>query len=114
MLPPSLFRARSVVGAHLFTALLYGPFTVMLTLIPFVMIRGAHLPTLVAGLAFIPLQVLITMISPLAGMLCRQFGRRLPLFAGGAVAALGCAMTLRVGSNAPYWAANCPPIPLPA
>jgi MFS family permease len=57
MLPPSLFASRSVVGANLFTALLYGPFTVMLTLIPFVMIRGAHLPTLVAGLAFIPLQV---------------------------------------------------------
>ena len=50
MLPPSLFASRSVVGANLFTALLYGPFTVMLTLIPFVMIRGAHL---VAGLAFI-------------------------------------------------------------
>jgi hypothetical protein len=44
-------------------------------LIPFVMIRGAHLPTLVAGLAFIPLQVLITVVSPLAGMLCRRFGR---------------------------------------
>jgi len=38
MLPPSLFASRSVVGANLFTALLYGPFTVMLTLIPFVMI----------------------------------------------------------------------------
>jgi MFS family permease len=49
MLPPSLFASRSVVGASLFTALLYGPFTVMLTLIPFVMIRGAHLPTLVAA-----------------------------------------------------------------
>ena len=104
MLPPSLFASRSVVGANLFTALLYGPFTVMLTLIPFVMIRGAHLPTLVAGLAFIPLQVLITAVSPLAGMLCRRFGRRLPLFAGGAVVALGCAMALRVGSNATYWA----------
>ncbi len=104
MLPPSLFASRSVVGANLFTALLYGAFTVMLTLIPFVMIRGAHLPTLVAGLAFIPLQVLITVVSPLAGMLCRRFGRRLPLFAGGAVVALGCAMTLRVGSNATYWA----------
>ena len=45
MLPPSLFASRSVVGANLFTALLYGPFTVMLTLFPFVMIRGAHLPT---------------------------------------------------------------------
>ena len=104
MLPPSLFASRSVVGANLFTALLYGAFTVMLTLIPFVMIRGAHLPTLVAGLAFIPLQVLIAVVSPLADMLCRRFGRRLPLFAGGAVVALGCAMTLRVGSNATYWA----------
>ena len=109
MLPPSLFASRSVVGANLFTALLYGAFTVMLTLIPFVMIRGAHLPTLVAGLAFIPLQVLITVVSPLAGMLCRRFGRRLPLFAGGAVVALGCAMTLRVGSNATYWADIFPP-----
>src|SRR5262245_757642 len=67
MLPPSLFASRSVIGANLFTALLYGAFTVVLTLIPFVMIRGAHLPTLVAGLAFVPLQVLITVVSPLAG-----------------------------------------------
>nr|WP_249128348.1 MFS transporter [Bradyrhizobium lablabi] len=104
MLPPSLFASRSVVGANLFTALLYGAFTVMLTLIPFVMIRGAHLPTLVAGLAFIPLQVMITVVSPLAGMLCRGFGRRFPLFAGGAVVALGCAMTLRIGPHATYWA----------
>ena len=94
MLPPSLFTSRSVIGANLFTALLYGAFTVMLTLIPFVMIRGAHLPTLVTGLAFMPLQVLITVVSPLAGMLCRRFGRRPPLFAGGAVVALGCAMAL--------------------
>jgi MFS family permease len=110
MLPPSLFASRSVVGANLFTALLYGPFTVMLTLIPFVTMRGAHLPTLVAGLAFIPLQVLITVVSPFAGMLCRRFGRRLPFFAGGAVVALGCAIALRVGSNATYWADIFPPI----
>lgn len=110
MLPPSFITSRSVVGANLFTALLYGALTVMLTLIPFVMIRGAHLPTLMAGLAFIPLQVLITVVSPLAGILCRGLGRRLPLFAGGAVVALGCAMTLRVGSNATYWADIFAPI----
>jgi EmrB/QacA subfamily drug resistance transporter len=112
MLPPSLLVSRSLVGANLFTALIYGPFTVMLTLIPFVMIRGAHLPTVVAGLAFIPLQVLITVVSPLAGMLCRRVGRRLPLFAGGAVVALGCAMALRIGPNATYWADIFPPIVL--
>src|SRR6516164_4601656 len=74
---PSLFASRSVVGANLFTALLYGPFTV---------------------------------VSPLAGMLCRRFGRRLPLSAGAAVVALGCAMALRIGSNATYWADIFPPI----
>jgi MFS family permease len=112
MLPPSLLTSRSVIGANLFTALLYAPFTVVLTLIPFVMIRGAHLPTLAAGLAFIPMQVLITVVSPLAGMLCRQFGRRLPLFSGGAVAALGCAIALRIGPNATYWADIFPAIVL--
>jgi predicted MFS family arabinose efflux permease len=110
MLPPSLFASRSVVGANLFTALLCGAFTAMLTLIPFAMIRGAHLPALVARLAFIPLQVLILVVSPLAGMLCRRFGRRLPLFAGGTVVALGYTMTLRVGSNATYWADIFAPI----
>src|SRR5262249_61731091 len=70
MLPPSLFTSRAVGGANLFTALLYGPFTVMLTLIPFVMIRGAHLPTLVAGLAFIPPHVLVTGVSPRPCTLC--------------------------------------------
>ena len=104
MLPPSLFASRSVIGANLFTALLYGAFTVMLTLIPFVMIRGARLPTLAAGLAFIPLQVLVAVVSPLAGILCRRLGRRFPLFAGGCIAALGCAMSLRIGSDATYWA----------
>jgi len=103
MLPPSLFASRSVAGANLYTALLYGPFTVLLTLIPFVMIQGAHLSTLMAGLAFIPLQVLITVVSPLAGMLCRRFGRRMPLFAGSAVVALSCIMALRIGPNATYW-----------
>jgi MFS family permease len=112
MLPASLFASRSLIGANLFTALLYGAFTVMLTLIPFAMIRGAHLPALVAGLAFIPLQVLVMVISPLAGMLCRGFGRRLPLFAGATLVALGCTMTLRVGSNATYWADIFVPISL--
>jgi MFS family permease len=58
----------------------------------------------------IPLQALITVVSPLAGMLCRRFGRRLPLFAGGTVVALGCTMALRVGPNATYWADIFPSI----
>jgi hypothetical protein len=56
-------RATAVVGDG---ATLQLASTIIL--IPFVMIRGTHLPTLEAGLAFIPLQVLIAVVSPLAGM----------------------------------------------
>jgi hypothetical protein len=51
---PSLFALRSIVGANLFTALLYGEFRIMLNLIPFAMIRGTQRSTLVASLALIP------------------------------------------------------------
>lgn len=110
MFPPSLFASRSVVGANLYTALLYGAFTVMLTSLPFVMIRGAHLATWIAGLAFVPLQVLVAVVSPLAGVLCRRFGRRPPLFAGAAVVALGCLASLRIGPEATYWTDIFPPV----
>jgi MFS family permease len=103
MLPPALFASRSVVGANLYTVLLYGPFTVVLTLIPFVIIRGTHLPTIVAGLAFVPLQALIIFVSPLAGLLCRRFGRRPPLFVGSLLVAGGCVLALRIGPEASYW-----------
>jgi MFS family permease len=103
MLPLALFSSRSVVGANLYTVLLYGPFTVVGTLIPFVIIRGTNLPPTVAGLAFVPLQVLITFVSPLAGHLCRRVGRRAPLFAGSVLVAAGCTMGLRIGPTASYW-----------
>jgi MFS family permease len=103
MLPLALFASRSVIGANLYTVLLYGPLTIVLTLIPFVIIRGTHLPTVVAGLAFVPLQAVITFVSPLAGLLCRRLGRRPPLFIGSLLVAAGCAMGLRIGQAASYW-----------
>jgi MFS family permease len=103
MLPPALFASRSVVGANLYTMLLYGPFTAVLTLVPFVVIRGTQLPTIVAGLAFVPLQALITFVSPLAGLLCRRLGRRPPLVIGSLLTAAGCAVGLGIGPSATYW-----------
>jgi MFS family permease len=103
MLPPALFAARTVVSLNVFTLALYGAFAANLTLIPFVMIKGANLSALVAGLAFIPLQILITVVSPMASMLCSRFGRRLPLVAGAIVAGLGCVAALRIGVEAQYW-----------
>jgi MFS family permease len=103
MLPLALVGSRAVLGVNLFTILLYGPFTAILTLLPFVMIRGAGLTPFVAGAAFIPLQVLITTVSPLAGGICRRTGRRAPLIVGALVVAVSCALALRIDAHASYW-----------
>lgn len=103
MLPPALFMSRTVVSLNIFTLALYGAFAANLTLIPFVMIKGANFSSLVAGLAFMPLQILITIVSPMASILCSRFGRRLPLTAGACVAGLGCLSAVRIGVDAQYW-----------
>jgi len=103
MLPTGLLTSRDVIGVNLFTALLYGPFVAMLTLLPFVMIQGARLPPIVAGAAFIPLQILVTTISPLAGRVCQRLGRRAPLILGGLMVAAGCLAGLRIDGHAAYW-----------
>lgn len=110
MLPHVLVGSRAVLGANLFTVLLYGPFTAILTLLPFVMIRGVDLTPVAAGAAFIPLQVLITAVSPLAGRLCRRTGRRAPLIVGAMVVAVGCALALRIDAHATYWRAIFPAV----
>jgi MFS family permease len=103
MLPPALFAGRTVVALSVFTVTLYGAFTATLTLVPYVMIKGAHLSALLAGVAFIPLQILVIAVSPLAGVLCARFGRSLPLAVGALVAGLGCAATLKINVTAHYW-----------
>lgn len=103
MLPPALFMSRTVVSLNVFTLALYGAFAANLTLIPFVMIKGANFSSFVAGLAFMPLQILITIVSPMASILCSRFGRRLPLIAGALVAGLGCMSAVRIGVDAQYW-----------
>ncbi|WP_158930069.1 MFS transporter [Acidisphaera sp. S103] len=103
MIPLELLSTRTIAGANLFTILLYGSFAVVLTILPFVMIRGAHLPTLVAGMAFIPLQLSIIIVSPLAGTLCRVVGRRPPLILGAIVTGMSCLASLKIGHDASYW-----------
>jgi MFS family permease len=114
MLPPALFANRTVVALSVFTATLYGAFTTILTLIPFVIIKGAHLSALIAGVAFIPLQILITGVSPLAPILCARFGHSLPLAIGALITGLGCALALRIGVDAQYWTDIFPAVGLVA
>lgn len=110
MLPPALFGSRMLMGINLYTALLYGAFAVLLTMIPYTMIRGSGMPARVAGTAFIPLQVLMAGISPLAPVVCARIGHRAPLAIGAVITAAGCALMLRITPGMGYWDGYFPPI----
>jgi MFS family permease len=114
MLPPALFAGRTVVALSVFTVTLYGAFTAALTLVPYVMIKGAHMSALLAGAAFIPLQILVIVMSPMAGVLCARFGRSLPLAVGALVAGMGCATALKIDVTAHYWTDVFPAVGLVA
>jgi MFS family permease len=103
MLPPALFATWPVIALSLFTIGLYGAFTAILTLTPFVMIKGAHFSALVAGVAFIPLQIVVAILSPTASMLCRRLGHSMPLAAGAVITSLGCLAAMRINAEANYW-----------
>lgn len=110
MLPPALFGSRMLMGINLYTALLYGAFAILLTMIPYTMIRGSGMPASVAGTAFIPLQVLMASISPMAPVVCARIGHRAPLAIGAVVTAAGCALMLRITPDMGYWQGYFPAI----
>ena len=110
MLPPTLLGSRTLMGINLYTALLYGVSAVLSTMIPYTMIRGSGLTAGVAGTAFIPLQVLMAAISPLAPVVCGRIGHRAPLAIGAVITAAGCALMLRITPGMNYWLGYFPPI----
>jgi hypothetical protein len=87
-----------------------GAFAVLLTMIPYTMIRGSGMPASVAGIAFIPLQILMAAISPLAPVVCARIGHRAPLAIGAVITAAGCACMLRITPGMGYWTGYFPPI----
>lgn len=110
MLPATLFGSRTLMGINLYTALLYGAFAILLTMIPYTMIRGSGMPASVAGTAFIPLQILMAAISPLAPLVCARIGHRAPLAIGAVITATGCVLMLRIAPGMGYWLGYFPPI----
>jgi EmrB/QacA subfamily drug resistance transporter len=103
MMPMSLFASRSFVGLTLFTLLLYGALAGLLVLLPYILINVAGYSATAAGAAVLPLPLILTLTSPLAGVLAGRIGARLPLSIGPLVVAAGFLIALRIDSSASYW-----------
>jgi EmrB/QacA subfamily drug resistance transporter len=110
MMPLALFKGRCFSGLNLMTFLLYGAFGAAMLLIPYVLITSGGYSPVKAGLAMLPLPILMTSLSPTMGGLAARTGARIPLTAGPLIVAVGMALAPLATPNSSYWTGVFPMI----
>jgi EmrB/QacA subfamily drug resistance transporter len=97
--PLSLFTDRTFVGSNLMTFTTYGALSAMLFLFVVELQVAGGYGALLAGLAPLPLTVLMLLLSARSGALAARIGPRLQMSVGPVIAAAGVALTLRVDQH---------------
>jgi EmrB/QacA subfamily drug resistance transporter len=110
MMPLALFEGRCFSGLNLLTFLLYGAFSAAMLLIPYVLITSGGYSPVQAGLAMLPLPILMTSLSPTMGALAARIGPRIPLTVGPLVVTAGMLHARFVKPDSSYWAGPFPMI----
>ena len=112
MMPLGLFRSRNFSGANLLTLFLYSALGGALFLLPFNLIQVQGYSPTAAGAAFLPLILVMAMLSQAAGALSDRFGVK-PLLVGGTlIISIGFAGMALTGQGQSYWIAYFPPMAL--
>lgn len=110
MMPLAMFTGRCFSGLNLFTFLLYGAFSAAMLLIPYVLIESAGYSPVEAGLALLPLPIVIAAGSPPMGGLAARIGPRWPLTLGPLVVGAGMLLARRIEADVSYWTGPFPGI----
>lgn len=110
MMPLALFKGRCFSGLNLLTFLLYGAFGAAMLLLPYVLISSGGYSPVQAGLAMLPLPILMTAVSPTMGGLAAKIGPRIPLTIGPIIVAAGMVLSRLVTEDSSYWAGAFPAI----
>jgi EmrB/QacA subfamily drug resistance transporter len=103
MLPLSLFASRPFTGTNLVTLAVYGALSAILFLLVVHMQQVLGYSPIQAGVATLPITLLLFLISPHAGRLAHRIGARVPLTVGPLVAALGIGLMVRIQADSSYW-----------
>lgn len=110
VLPLRVFRSRQFTGANLTTLAVYAALGGALFLLALQLQQSMHYSALAAGLATLPMTVIMLIGSPWAGAVAERTGPRLPMTAGPLVAAAGLALMARITPGASYLGAVLPAI----
>ena len=110
MLPLTLFRSRTFTGVNLVTLAVYGALGGVFFLMIVQLQQVVGYPPVLAGVASLPVTLVMLVLSPRAGKLSSRIGPRIPLTVGPIVAAVGVALMARIGAGASYLFDVLPPL----
>jgi EmrB/QacA subfamily drug resistance transporter len=110
LLPLQLLRSRQFTGANLTTLAVYTAIGGALFLLALQLQQSLHYSALAAGLAMMPMTIIMLIGSPWAGALGQRAGPRLPMTVGPLIAAGGLALMARIVPGATYLGAVLPAV----
>jgi predicted MFS family arabinose efflux permease len=102
MLPLRLFRRRNFSVTNIETFFVYAGLSTLTFFLTLYLQEIAHYSPLQAGLALLPITVVMFIASPHVGRLSAKLGPRFFMAAGPLVAAVGLALFIPAGRHAPY------------
>src|SRR6266699_3668331 len=102
MLPLDVFASRQFTAVNMVTFVVYGALggTIFLLVLQLQVVSGYS--PLAAGVALLPLTLLMLVLSSRAGALAQRVGPRWLMTAGCALCAAGLLLAVRIGPNASY------------
>jgi EmrB/QacA subfamily drug resistance transporter len=99
MVPPKLFADRTFTGANLMTFGTYGALGAAFFVLVLHLQTSAGYSPLGAGVATMPITLLLAVLSSRVGALATRIGPELPLIVGPLLGAVGLLLTLRIDSS---------------
>jgi EmrB/QacA subfamily drug resistance transporter len=112
LLPLDLFRSRQFAGANLVTLLVYGALGGFFFLFVLMLQNVLGYSALASGAALLPVNLLMLLISPIAGRWSARVGARGPMTVGAALAAGGLLFLSKAGPDTAYLSGLVPGLAL--
>jgi EmrB/QacA subfamily drug resistance transporter len=110
MLPVGLFKVRNFLIGNIATVAIYAGLSVATFLIIIFVQQVGGFSAIKAGLALIPVTIIMFLLSPRFGALSGKYGPRFFMSVGPIIGGVGFLSMIRVGSSINYWTTLLPSV----